>query len=34
VLLVGLSLYGLDQCHILIYNAKENHQGKRVLGKS
>lgn len=34
VLLVGLSLYGLDQCHILIHNAKENHEGKGLLGKS
>jgi len=34
VLLVGLCLYGLDQCHILIHNAKENHEGKGLLGKS
>ncbi|MEA3545461.1 MAG: hypothetical protein U9R69_09625 [Thermodesulfobacteriota bacterium] len=34
VLLVGLSLYGLDQCHILIHTAKENHEGKGLLGKS
>ena len=34
VLLVGLGLYGLDQCHILIQNAKENPQGKGLLGKS
>ncbi len=34
VLLVGLSLYGLDQCHIWISNAKENHEGKGLLGKS
>ena len=34
VLLVGLSLYGLDQCHIMIHNAKENHEGKGLLGKS
>lgn len=33
VLVVGLSLYALDQCHILIYNAKENHEGKGLLGK-
>ena len=34
VLLVGLSLYGLDQCHIMLHNAKENHEGKGLLGKS
>jgi len=34
VLLVGLSLYGLDQCHIWLHNAKENHEGKGLLGKS
>ncbi len=34
VLLVGLSLYSLDQCHIWFYNAKENHEGKGLLGKS
>ena len=34
VLLVGLSLYGLDQCHIMIHNAKDNHEGKGLLGKS
>ena len=34
VLLVGLSLYGLDQCHLLIHNAKENHESKGLLGKS
>ena len=34
VLLVGLSLYGLDQCHIWLRNAKENHEGKGLLGKS
>jgi len=34
VLLVGLCLYGLDQCHILIHNAKENPEGKSLLGKS
>ena len=34
VLLVGLSLYGLDQCHIWLHNAKENHEEKGLLGKS
>ena len=34
VLLVGLSLYGLDECHIWLHNAKENHEGKGLLGKS
>ena len=34
VLLVGLSLYGLDQCHIMIHNAKENREEKGLLGKS
>jgi len=34
VLLVGLSLYGLDQCHIWLHHAKENHEGKGLLGKS
>ena len=34
VLLVGLSLYGLDQCHTLIYNGKESPQGKGLLDKS
>ncbi|MDX2495720.1 MAG: hypothetical protein QNK27_12225, partial [Desulfuromusa sp.] len=34
VLVVGLSLYGLDQCHIWLHNAKENHEGKGLLGKS
>jgi len=34
ILLVGLSLYGLDQCHIWLHNAKENHEGKGLLGKS
>ena len=34
VLLVGLCLYGLDQCHIWIHNAKENHECKGLLGKS
>ena len=33
VLVVGLSLYTLDHCHILLYNAKENHEGKGLLGK-
>ncbi len=33
VLLVGISLYGLDQLHIWFYHAKENPQGG-VLGKS
>ena len=33
VVLVGLFLYALDQGHILIHNAKENHQGKGLLGK-
>ena len=34
ILLVGLSLYGLDQCHIMIHNAKENREEKGLLGKS
>ncbi len=34
VLLVGLSLYGLDQCHIWVYNAKIDHEEKGLLGKS
>jgi cytochrome bd-type quinol oxidase subunit 2 len=34
VLMVGLALYGLDQFHIGIYNAKINHEGKGLLGKS
>lgn len=34
VLLVGLSLYGLDQFHIWIFNTKENHSGSSLLGKS
>ena len=34
VLLVGLSLYGLDQCHLWIYNAKMNSEEKGLLGKS
>jgi hypothetical protein len=34
VVLVGLFLYGLDQGHILIHNAKEDHEGKSLLGKS
>ena len=34
VLLVGLSLYGLDECHIWLHNTKENHEGKGLLGKS
>ncbi len=34
VLLVGLALYVLDQCHIWIYNSREDHQGKGLLGKS
>ncbi|NOQ41524.1 MAG: hypothetical protein GQ563_03365, partial [Desulfuromusa sp.] len=34
VLLVGLSLYGLDQCHIMIHHAKENREEKGLLGKS
>ena len=34
VLVVGLALYGLDQFHIGIYNAKMNHEGKGLLGKS
>ncbi|MCD6150164.1 MAG: hypothetical protein J7J70_00690 [Deltaproteobacteria bacterium] len=34
VLLVGLSLYGLDHCHIWLHNAKENHEGKGLLDKS
>lgn len=33
VVLVGLFLYALDQGHILIHNAKENHEGKGLLGK-
>lgn len=33
VLLVGVSLYGLDQLHIWFYHAKENHHGG-LLGKS
>ena len=33
VLLVGLSLYGLDQLHIWFFHVKENHQGG-LLGKS
>ncbi|SEA36805.1 hypothetical protein SAMN05660420_01893 [Desulfuromusa kysingii] len=34
VVLVGLFLYGLDQGQILIFNAKESHEGKGALGKS
>jgi hypothetical protein len=34
VVLVGLFLYGLDQVQILIHNAKEDHEGKGLLGKS
>ena len=34
VVVVGLCLYGLDQCHIWLYNAKENHEEKGLLGKS
>ena len=34
VLVVGLSLYGLDQCHIWLYNAKASHEEKGLLGKS
>ena len=33
VLMVGLVLYGLDQFHIALYNAKINHEGKGLLGK-
>ena len=34
VVVVGLSLYSLDQCHIWLHNAKENHEGNGLLGKS
>lgn len=34
VLLVGLALYGLDQCHLWIYFAKESHREKGLLEKS
>ncbi len=34
VLLVGLGLYGLDQGHIWLHDAKESHQSKGLLGKS
>ncbi len=34
VLAVGLALYGLDQLQIWVFNAKENHHGHGLLGKS
>lgn len=34
VLVAGLALYGLEQFQIGIYNAKMNHEGKGLLGKS
>lgn len=33
VLLVGLGLYGLDQCHLWFYNAKGDNDEKGVLEK-
>jgi len=34
VLLVGLSLYSLDQCHLWIYSAKVHPQEQELVGKS
>jgi len=33
VLLVGLCLYGLDQCHIWVYNSKAVQEQKELLSR-